>query len=51
MLPCFGVSEPLGQSKVNYVDIVLLFANSNKEIIRLDVSVKEMSGMDKFNSL
>ena len=48
---CLRVSESLGKSKINDVHIVLLFANSNKEIIRLDVSVKEMSGMDKFNSL
>ena len=42
MLSSFWVSEPLGESKINYVDEVLLFSDSNKEVIGLDIPVEEM---------
>ena len=48
---CLRVSESLGKSKINDVHIVLLFANPNKEIIRFNIPVKEVSGMNKLNSL
>lgn len=51
MLSRLGVSEPLGKTKVNHIDIVLLLANSNQEVVRLDVSVKEVATVDKLNSL
>ena len=51
MLAGFGISEALGESEVNHVYVVLLFANSDKEVVRFDVSVQEMSRMDKLNSL
>ena len=35
----FGVSESLGQSEINYIDIMLLLSDANQEIIRLDISV------------
>lgn len=51
MLSRLGVSEPLGKTKVNHIDIVLLLANSNQEVVRLDVSVEEVATVDKLNSL
>ena len=51
MLAGFGVSEALGESKVNHVYVVLLFANSDEEVVWFDVSVQEMSGVDELNSL
>ena len=51
MFPSLWVSESLGESKVNYVYIVLFFANSNEKVVWFDVSVQEMSGMHKFNAL
>ena len=47
----FGISESLGQSKINNVNVVLLLANSNQEVVGLDISVQEVSRMDKLNSL
>lgn len=40
---CLRVSESFGKSKIYYVDIVLLFANPNKEIIGFNIPVKEVS--------
>ena len=45
------VAEALGETKVNYVDVVLLFANSDQEVVWFDISVQEMTRMDKFNAL
>ena len=51
MLACLGVSEPFCQTKINHIDVVLLLSNSNQEIVRFDVSMKKVAGMDKLNSL
>lgn len=51
MLSRLGVSEPFGKTKVNHIDIVLLLTNANQEVVRLDVSVKEVATVDKLNSL
>lgn len=39
MLSRFGVSEPLGQAEVYYINVMLLLANSDEEVVRFDVSV------------
>jgi hypothetical protein len=51
MLTSLWVTEALGETKVNYVDVVLLFANSDQEVVWFDISVQEMTRMDKFNAL
>ena len=51
MLSRLGVSEPFGKTKVNHIDIVLLLTNANQEVVRLDVSMKEVATVDKLNSL
>ena len=51
MLAGFGVSEALGESEVNHVYVVLLLADSDQEVVWLDVSVQEMPRMHKLNSL
>ena len=51
MLSSLRVTEPLGQSEVNNIDIVLLFADTNEEIVRFDVTMKEVTRMDKLNAL
>lgn len=51
MLSRLGVSESFGKTKVNHIDIVLLLANANQKVVRLDVSVKEVATVDKLNSL
>ena len=51
MLSRLGVSESFGKTKVNHIDIVLLLTNANQEVVRLDVSVKEVATVDKLNSL
>ena len=43
MLAGFGVSETFGETKVNDIYVVLLLANSNEEVVRLDVSVQEVA--------
>ena len=45
------VSEPLGQTEVDDVDVVLLLADTDEEIVRFDVSVEEVSRVHKLNSL
>lgn len=39
MLPCLRISKSLCQSEINNVNIMLLLANSYKEIVRFDISV------------
>ena len=51
MLASLGVSESLGQTKIDDIDIMLLLSDTDKEIIGLDISVKEVSRVDKFDSL
>jgi len=45
------IPEPLGKTEVDNVYIVLFLSDSYQEIIRLDISVKEVTRMHKFNSL
>ena len=43
MLSSFGVSESLGEAEIDDVHEMLFFTDSNQEVIRLDISVQEMS--------
>jgi hypothetical protein len=51
VLACLRVSKALGKTEVDYVDVVLLFADTNQEVIGFDISVKEVARVDKLNSL
>lgn len=51
MLSSLRVSETLSQSEVDHVDVVLLFADTDQEVVRLDVSVQKVAGMNELNSL
>lgn len=51
MLTRLRVSESFGETKVDHIYIVLLFANANQEIVWLDVSMQEMATVNKLNSL
>lgn len=51
MLSSTRLSVSLGQTEVNNVDVVLLLANSNQEVIWLNISVQEMSGVDILDPL
>ena len=51
MLSSFRVTETLSQTKVDHVDIMLFLADTDQEVVWLDVSVKEMAGVDKLNAL
>ena len=42
MLSSLGVTEALGEAKINNVDVVLLFADSNEEVVRFDITMEEM---------
>lgn len=51
MLSSLGVTEALGQAKINDVDIVLLLADANEEVIRLNVSMEEVPGVNELDPL
>lgn len=51
MFPCFRVSEALGKTEIDDVDVVLLFANTDQEVIRLYVSMQEVARVYEFYSL
>ena len=51
MLACSGVLEPLRQPEIHHIDDVLILANSNEEIVRFDVSVKNALVVQIFYSL
>ena len=51
MLSRLWVPEALGQTKINDVYVVLLLADTNKEVIGFDISVEEVARVNKFDSL
>ena len=51
MLTCLWISESLGETKINYIHVVLLLANSNQEVVWLDISVEEVARVHKLDSL
>ena len=51
VLACLWVPEALGKTEVDNVDVVLLLPDSDQEIVWLNVSVQEMTWVDKFYSL
>ena len=51
MLACLGVSEALCETEIDDVYVVLFFSNADQEVIRLDVSVKEVARVYKLDSL
>lgn len=51
MFASLGVSESLGKTEIDDVDVVLLLPDTDKEVIRLNVSVKEVSGVHELDSL
>jgi len=51
MLASLGVPEALGKTEINNIDVVLLFADSDEEIVGFDISMQEMSRMYELNAL
>ena len=51
MLASLGVAEPLRQTEINNVYVVLLLADADEEVVRLDITMEEVPRMDKLNSL
>ena len=51
MFTGLGVAETFGQTEINNVYVVLLLANTDKEIVRLDISMQEVSRVHKLNTL
>ena len=51
MFTSLGVSESLCETEIDNVHIMLLFADTNEEVIRLYISMKEVSGVYELNSL
>ena len=51
MLSSLWVTEALGKTEVDDIDVVLLLSNTDQEVIRLDISVKEMPRVNEFNTL
>ena len=51
MLASLRVTEALGKAEVDDIDVVLLLADSDQEVVRLDVSVQEVARVDKLNAL
>jgi len=48
---CLGVSEALRQPEIDHVDVMLLLADADEEVVRFDVSVQEMARVHEFNAL
>lgn len=51
MLACLGVSEALSEAEIDNINVVLFFADTNQEVIGLDISVKEVARVHKLDSL
>jgi len=42
VLASLGVTESFSEAEIDNVDVVLLFTDSNQEVIGLDISMKEV---------
>jgi len=51
MLSSFRVSKPFGQSKINYINVMLFFSNADQKVVGFDITMKEMPRVDKLDSL
>lgn len=51
MFTGLGVAETFSQAKIDNVNVMLLLPNANQEVVWLDITVKEVTGMHEFNSL
>ena len=47
---CLGVPVLLSKAEIDDVDLVAALANSHEEVVRLDVTVDEVAGMDVFDA-
>lgn len=45
-----GVTVLLGQSKVDHVHLVTALSDAHQEVIRFDIAVNEVLGMDVFDA-
>ena len=46
----FGVTVFLGQSEINYIDLISTLSNSHQEVVRLYITVDEGFSVDVFNA-
>ena len=51
MLSSLRVSKALSQAKIDDIDVVLLLADADQEVVRLDVSMQEVPRVHELNSL
>jgi len=51
MLSCLWISKPLRKTEINYVNVVLLLADTDQEVVWFYVSVQEMPTVDKLDPL
>lgn len=51
MLASLRITETFSETEIDDVDIVLLLADTNQEVIGLYISVEEVSRVHEFNSL
>ena len=51
VLAGLGVAEALGKAEVDDVDVVLLLADADQEVVWLDISVEEVSAVDELDPL
>ena len=51
MLAGLGVSESFGETEIDDVYVVLLFTDTNQEVIWLDIPVKEVARVHEFDPL
>lgn len=51
MLTRLWISKPLRQAKIDHIYVMLLFANTNKEVVGLNIPMKKMPRVNKLNPL
>ena len=48
---CLWVAETFGKTEIDDVHVMLLLPDTNEEIVRFDVTVKEVTRVHELNSL
>jgi hypothetical protein len=45
-----GIPVLLGKTEIDHIDLVSSFSNSHQEVVRLDITMDEVSRVDVFDS-
>jgi len=46
-----GVTELLGETRIDDIDLISMFSNAHEEVVRFDIAINEVSRVDIFDGV